>query len=281
LELQFSEAVEGVDAAEFELDGAILSNPGGPGDLWSFDISPPVFDDATPMLSYTGTGTVDASPNHNPLSAFSGFAVTNTSTVAAPTPAPSLSAVNGNAQATLTATAAEEGDTAEIKFFQGGQLIHEAACAPGEAIIYVVTGLTNGQSYAFTATAVDADGNESVASNSVTAVPDGPIPVPEGFVRVKWDYGFKGVPPTGPATFLFRVESHTPKRPVWIGHEMQNIHDAAQVATVDNGTGSIELPWNVEGGIWACTSPNGEQFGVYLKPEHDQTEVWLKNVSDG
>ncbi|MES2464900.1 MAG: hypothetical protein V4671_30410 [Armatimonadota bacterium] len=80
LTIAFSKPVTGVEAASFVLSGNhILSGVAGSGATRTMTIDPPVIGTETPLLSYVGAGTIAGT---FPLLAFSGKAVTNTSTVA-------------------------------------------------------------------------------------------------------------------------------------------------------------------------------------------------------
>jgi hypothetical protein len=147
----------------------------------------------------------------------------------------------------------------------------------GDARGYVDSELTNGIERTYRIRAYDVVGNRSAWSAAQTVIPNRLLAVPEGFVRVKWDYGFKRNP--GPSVnFRFQVKRLGTVQPIWIGNEMQDINACEIVATVPDGTGSILLPWRIQNGIWACMAPNGEEFAVILSAQMDGQEVQLKDV---
>lgn len=84
LTIEFSENVEGVDAAEYTLTGKTLSNEVGSGTTWTMTITPKVYQSTTVKLGYTSNSTIDLATPANVMDTFSNKAVTNNSNQAAP-----------------------------------------------------------------------------------------------------------------------------------------------------------------------------------------------------
>ncbi|EFM10095.1 glycoside hydrolase family 30 [Paenibacillus curdlanolyticus YK9] len=84
----------------------------------------------------------------------------------APATPAGLQATGGDAQATLQWTANTEYDIASYNVYQDGQFVQNVT---GQSV--VIPSLTNGQTYSFTVSAVDTDGNESFASAPVPVTP--------------------------------------------------------------------------------------------------------------
>lgn len=164
LTLVFSEAVTGVSAANFALSSGALSAAAGSNTTWTMTVAPAVTQGATITLSYSGTAVKDLALNS--LLAFSGFSITNNSTVPGfgAVVAPVLSfAYATNTAIRLTWTNATGGDGVYTYAVKRDGVAH----ASGVTSPYDdSTGLATETVYAYTV--VVTDGQSSTAtSNSV------------------------------------------------------------------------------------------------------------------
>ena len=213
--------------------------------------------EAASTISYTQPGTGGATDiAGNLLVSFSGLAITNNVGAAATAPgAPTgVIATAGGASASLTCTApANNGNSALTGYtFISSPVGGVDSNAGTLTLPHLITGLTNGVSYTFTATASNAIGTSitSAASNSVTPAPAIAFPT----LTDVWQSNVSG---TGPYTYAVQ---------------------SANFSDVGGGVFNKHLPANADGSfIFRCDAFGA--FYAYLIPTANRVDFSSRDNS--